>query len=359
MAEMNTCSQTAHEHEMGSRVSDPDGERSGFQHAPPPAILGSSTAAQAMRDFVRQWADATSARILLTGESGTGKDLVARHLHHRSPRRQAPFVAVNCAGIPSSLAESELFGYQKGAFTGATSSRRGYFELAHGGTLFLDEVAELAPAIQAKLLRVIQDFLVFRVGAQSPVRVDVRIIAATNKNLEQEVGEGRFREDLYSRLRTLEYRLPAVRERIEDVEELAAHFLAEAFKRNGRPPRQLSAAALECLKSYSWPRNVRELEQEMERASIVAQGLDIALGDLDPRIHGVIRSRVSGDPVALEVLRILAALHQVGGSVTAAARKLGVHRTTLWRRMKELGIKKDFALSPPPNLAWLFRSNDQ
>jgi|SRR5882672_529808 len=308
----------------------------------PVPILGSTLEAEKMREFVRRFAPAFTAKILLTGESGTGKDLLARHLHYRSSRRAGPFVPVNCASITTTLAESELFGHLKGAFTGADRNKRGYFELAHGGTLFLDEIAELAPSIQAKLLRGIQQSAIFRVGGEEPILVDVRIIAATHRNLEVEIAKGRFREDLYSRLRTLEFRAPALRERPGDIRELAEVFLRGAAQRHKRGGRRLLDSAVKCLMAYSWPRNIRELEQEMERVTLTGDQEDITKDELDPRISAPSMKNGSSAPAAADVDAILIALHRVDGKLEAAASTLGMHRTTLWRKMREFGISKDF-----------------
>src|SRR5690606_24575905 len=220
-------------------------------------LVGSSPAMQRVRELIQRAAP-TDARVLITGESGTGKELAAAALHALSPRAAGPFIRVNSAAIPRDLIESEMFGHEKGAFTGATERRRGRFELAHGGTLFLDEVAELRPAAQAKLLRVIESGEIERVGGQEPIPVDVRIIAATNRDLREEMAAGRFRDDLFFRLNVVPIHMPPLRERPEDIPELAAHFMARLRVRHGLTPPVLLPEALELMQGYAWPGHVRE-----------------------------------------------------------------------------------------------------
>lgn len=234
-----------------------------------PPLLGESRAMNELRDELRRIAE-SQGTVLIAGESGTGKEVAARFVHVHSPRRSAPFLAVNCAALTPSLLESELFGHEKGSFTGADRLRKGRFELADGGTLLLDEVSEIPPELQAKLLRVLQERSFERVGSSHPIRVDVRVIATTNRDLQREVDAGRFRRDLYFRLDVLPVAMPALRERLDDVPALAAHFLENVAKREGRPRRRLSDAAAELLRRYAWPGNVRELCNVCERAAVLS-----------------------------------------------------------------------------------------
>src|SRR5690606_24462585 len=251
-------------------------------------LVGSSPAFRAVMDTIRQAAP-SNATILLLGESGTGKELVARAIHELSPRHAAPFVPIDCASIPESLLESELFGHEAGAFTGATRRKEGRFERADGGTLFLDEVGEMSPAVQVKLLRAIQEGEFVRVGGTQPVKVDVRIVAATNRDLQQEVREGRFREDLYYRLHVVQVKLPPLRERHGDVPLLAAHFLRRFAEENRREIEGFSPEAMRALEAYSWPGNVRELENAIERAVVLARGSRIELEDLPETVREAVR----------------------------------------------------------------------
>ncbi len=222
----------------------------------------------------------TAASVLITGENGTGKELVARSIHYYSTRRDRPFVAINCAAIPEELIESELFGHEKGAFTGALSQKKGKFDLADGGTLFLDEIADMSLRTQAKILRIIQERTFERVGGTRQVQVDVRIVAATNKTLEDEIRQGRFREDLFYRLNVVPFRVPALRERRGDIPLLVQHFISQFYSREGREPKAFTANALELLKEYSWPGNVRELKNIVERILIMTPGLTITPIDI-------------------------------------------------------------------------------
>jgi two-component system, NtrC family, response regulator HydG len=278
--------------------------------------------------------------VLLTGESGTGKEVVARALHAHSPRRSGPFVAVNCGALPDALLESEMFGHVRGAFTGAVRDRVGRFELAAGGTLFLDEVADLPLPLQVKLLRVLQERSFERVGESRSRRSDARIIAATNVELAREVAAGRFREDLYYRLRVVPIEIPPLRDRREDVEPLTRALLARVASRQGRIVR-LSPSTLRSILSYGWPGNVRELENALEYAVAVSHRETILPEDLPPNVVVVKASEVSsterqeGSP---ERERLLEVLESHRWQREAAARALGISRTTLWRRMREAGI---------------------
>ncbi|HET8724473.1 MAG TPA: sigma-54 dependent transcriptional regulator, partial [Anaeromyxobacteraceae bacterium] len=247
-------------------------------------MVGSAPAFRAALDTLRQVAPA-SATVLLSGESGTGKELAARLLHDQSTRASGPFVPVNCAAIPETILESELFGYERGAFTGAIQRKEGRFQRAHGGTLVLDEVGDMSPAVQAKLLRVLQDGVVERLGGTQPVQVDVRIVAATNRDLAAEVRAGRFREDLFYRLDVVTVRLPPLRERREDVPLLAAAFLRTFAERNGRAVTGFTDAALQALCAHDWPGNVRELQHAVERAVVLCRGGVVDVADLPDAVR--------------------------------------------------------------------------
>jgi len=304
---------------------------------------------RAMEEVVRKirLVAPTSLSVLVTGESGTGKEVVARAIHALSPRRAGPFLPINCAAIPEALLESELFGHEKGAFTGASSSRPGKMEAASGGTLFLDEIGEVPLAVQAKLLRAIEEKEVSRVGGQQVIRVDVRIIAATNRDLAARVAEKAFREDLYYRLNVFQIEVPPLRERREDIPRLAARFLEAAARANASPPRRLSPEALKALLAYRWPGNVRELRNAMEAASVVARGDVIGPQDLPPQIAAAAVAPPSPEPIPLPAPRTLeeierdairAALAACGGNKTRAARVLGIGLRTLHRKVREYGI---------------------
>ena len=253
-------------------------------------MVGSGPAMQRLFELVRRAAP-SEGRVLVTGENGTGKELVARAIHQRSRRSQGPFVKLNCAAVPAELIESELFGHERGAFTGAVAARRGKFELADGGTLFLDEVGDMPAAMQAKLLRVLQEGEFERVGGQQTLRCDVRVVAATNKDLAAEVEAGRFREDLYYRLNVVPVHAPPLREHKEDVPELCTRFLAEACDRNGRRPMQLTPEALLALQSHDWPGNVRELRNLVERLVILCDGPAINAEEVARVLPGARRPR--------------------------------------------------------------------
>jgi DNA-binding NtrC family response regulator len=292
---------------------------------------------------------ATRSTVLLMGESGTGKELAARALHYNSDRAERPFVVIDCAAIPETLQESELFGHTRGAFTGAVAAKRGLFEEAHGGTLLLDEVGDLSAATQAKLLRVLQEGTIRRLGDTRTIQVDVRIIAATNRDLPAEVRAGRFREDLFFRLNVLPLRLPPLRERPEDIPLLTEHFLRHFAAETGRPVRQIAPPALDCLMAYRWPGNVRELEHAIERAVLLSQGETLEVGDLPPAVQGGGGQGVEEAPLSLReaVARLNAdlerglirrALARTGGNRTEAAALLGISRRALLYKLKEYGI---------------------
>ena len=310
-------------------------DRYGLEH-----MVGRSSAFRELLDRVLRVAP-TDATVLVTGESGTGKELVARALHANSRRANKPFVPVNCAAITETLLESELFGHARGAFTGATRARRGLFEEASGGTLFVDEIGEMAPGSQAKLLRAIQEGEIRRVGESVAVHVNVRVIAASNRNLKEAVAEKRFREDLFYRLNVVPLRIPPLRERREDIPLLAHHFL-EAYAARSGERKTLSPAALQKLVDYPWPGNVRELENMIEQTAALTS--HAVLSDADIHLEGP-ASHAPGAPQTLaeavelaERRAIEAALGRSGGDLTRVARELAVSSTTLWRKMKRLNM---------------------
>jgi two-component system, NtrC family, nitrogen regulation response regulator NtrX len=312
----------------------------------------------------------SEGRVLITGENGTGKELVARALHRHSRRAAGPFVRVNCAAVPTELIESELFGHERGAFTGATAVRRGKFELADGGTLFLDEVGDMAPAMQAKLLRVLQENEFERVGGSETLRVDVRVLAATNRDLDAEVTAGRFREDLFYRLAVVQLRAPPLRERREDLPELIASFLAEACRRNGRRPLRLAPEAVALLAAHDYPGNVRELKNLVERLTILCDGPEVSGSEArallpPPRASASTPTTVEAPatpppamaepspaipPVGSKPFRelvddaereiILRTLAFTRDNVTEAARLLDLERGHFYKKMKALGLRR-------------------
>jgi DNA-binding NtrC family response regulator len=315
-------------------------------------LVGSSGVMQKVRQILSRVA-ASEGRVLLTGESGTGKEVAARMVHRLSPRAGGPFITVNCAAIPGELFESELFGHEKGAFTGASKSRPGKFELAHRGTLFLDEIGDMPLPMQAKLLRVLETGEVERVGAAAPRRIDVRVVAATNRDLERNAKRGEFREDLFHRLNVVPVRLPALSERMEDFPELVEHLLERLSQTHGRRARSLSTEALAALAARAWPGNVRELKNALERLVILAPDGPIGTGDvaafLPPSAApsnpagiarggtGPLRDRVRD----FERQTIEDTLEANGGNVTATARALGLERSHLYKKMKEVGVTRD------------------
>jgi two-component system nitrogen regulation response regulator NtrX len=282
--------------------------------------------------------------VLLEGESGTGKELLAAHIHAESPFASGPFVKVNCAAIPTELIESELFGHEKGAFTGATAARRGKFELADGGTLFLDEVGDLHASSQAKLLRVLQEGEFHRVGGEQPIRVTVRVISATNRDLGEMVQQQKFREDLYYRLCVVPVRMPSLRERREDVRPLAEYFLCEFCTRNNFKPKQFAAPAFEALEDYSWPGNIRELRNTVERMAILTRGDMLEAESVPVEIRIARSSSPKGNlreaKESAEREHILRALEESKWNVSSAARVLGMERTNLHKRIRALGLAR-------------------
>jgi two-component system nitrogen regulation response regulator NtrX len=308
-------------------------------------LIGDSAAMVRLREQIGMAAP-TNGRVLISGENGTGKELVARQIHALSHRRAAPFVEVNCAAIPEELIESELFGHTKGSFTGAVADRRGKFEAANGGTLFLDEVGDMSVKTQAKVLRALQEQIVEPVGGQSSVRVDVRVIAATNKDLAEEIRSGRFREDLFFRLNVIPIFVPPLRTRGEDAIRLAEHFVAEFSGEYGRRTKRLSPEAVAVVKAYPWPGNVRELRNVIERLMIMVPGE--VIGALDLTFLEIPDRPVSTSPAnvaplyeardAWEREYILSALSVFDGNISRAADALGVERSNLYRKMRGLGI---------------------
>jgi two-component system nitrogen regulation response regulator NtrX len=286
----------------------------------------------------------SDAGVLLTGESGTGKELLAEHIHRESPFASRPFVKVNCAAIPTELIESELFGHEKGAFTGAAALRRGKFELADGGSIFLDEVGDLHEASQAKLLRVLQDGEFQRLGGEQSIRVTVRVISATNRRLDELIADGKFRQDLFYRLSVVPIRVPALRERREDVRDLAAYFLAEFCARNNFKPKTMDDDVLPVLERYDWPGNVRELRNAVERMAILTPGNHITSDSIPLEIRLPPTSQptgLHGVRDAAERERIVEALEQTNWNVSGAARILGVERTNLHKRIRALGLSRE------------------
>src|SRR6185503_3738032 len=304
-------------------------------------IVGESIPVKALRKQIAIVAP-TNSRVLIYGESGTGKELVSRNIHFMSSRANAPFVEVNCAAIPEELIESELFGHTKGSFTGASDSKKGKFELADGGTLFLDEIGDMSMKTQAKVLRAVEEQSFQPIGAPASVRVDVRVLAATNKNLNQEIAAGRFREDLFYRLNVIPFFVPPLRERREDIPVLARYFMRVFSAEHGKPPKDFSADAFDLMMDYSWPGNVRELRNEIERLVIMAQNGVIRAGDLSLP-NGAVTSKVSTLHEAraqYEREFILSKLKENNWNISQTARLLGLERSYLYRKMKAYGIEK-------------------
>ena len=310
-----------------------------------PVLSGVSPAVVALRKQILQAAP-TDARVLITGPNGSGKEVVAWLVHHHSRRADGPFVAVNCAAIPSELIESELFGHLKGAFTGAVESKRGKFELADGGTLFLDEIGDMSPLTQAKVLRVLQESSFTRVGGSQEVRVDVRVIAATNKDLEEEIAAGRFREDLFFRLNVIPLRVPPVAERREDVPLLVDAFIRQFARRDGMPPKRVSAAAMAKLQAADWSGNVREIRNVVERLVVMVPDDEIQPDHLDLR-PGVTRLALPTELLPLKEARarfergyIEQVVEACGGNMSQAAKVLGLERSHLYRKLRALGVRE-------------------
>ena len=309
-------------------------------------MIGKSRKMVELFDLLAQVAP-TDATVLILGESGTGKELVANALHHNSPRASQPFIKVSCAALPETLLESELFGHEKGAFTGAVARKEGRFWAAHRGSIFLDEVGEMSSATQTKLLRVLQEREFEPLGSTRTLKVDVRIVAATHENLEKEVREGRFREDLFYRLNVVPVSIPPLRERKEDLPSLAVHFLALYREKNQKEVKDISPKAMDLLVRYEWPGNIRELENCIERAVIVARGEMIIPADLPPQIQALSRGKEENQGILFpsglslqdaERALILKTLEDTGGNRSRAADILGINRRTLQIKLKEYGI---------------------
>jgi two-component system, NtrC family, nitrogen regulation response regulator NtrX len=316
-------------------------------------MVGRSFAVRALLDRIEKVAP-TDARVLITGENGTGKELVARAIHRLSARADAQFVEVNCAAIPSELIESELFGHMKGSFTGAHADRAGKFEQATGGTLFLDEIGDMSLAAQAKALRALQEGIITRVGGEKPIRVDVRVIAATNKALDDEIASGRFREDLYHRLNVVPIHVPPLRERREDVPMLVHHFARKAVEEQRLPAREFSAGALELLARLDWSGNVRELRNTVERLLILGRGGDITESDVERLVGGArsgdaLSSEMLGAPTFSEFKEraerayILAKLRDHDWNVSETARSVEMPRSNLYKKIEKYGLVREEA----------------
>jgi Nif-specific regulatory protein len=318
----------------------------------PSNIIGNSKAMHEVYDQIAQVCK-SQATVLLRGESGTGKELVAHAVHYNSLRAEKPFIKVNLAALPETLVESELFGHEKGAFTGALATRQGRFELAHGGTIFLDEIGDLSPATQVKLLRVLQEREFERVGGNAPIKIDVRVITATNRDLEQMIQQGKFRQDLYYRLNVFTIRLPALRERKADILLLSDHFAAKYAKLNGRSVRRISTPAIDMLMSYHWPGNVRELENCIERAVLVSEDEVIHGYHLPPTLQTAEASgtvprgplQASLDNVERELL--VEALKTARGNMARAAQALGISERVIGLRVRKHGIQPKRFSAPP------------
>jgi nitrogen regulation protein NR(I) len=343
--------------DLGAETSEPGRYR----------LIGQSAPMSEVYQVIEKVAD-TPSTVLITGESGTGKELIARALHENSSRANKPFIRVNCAAIPRDLIESELFGYEKGAFTGAVTSKPGRFELAHDGTLFLDEIGEIPVNMQVKLLRAIQEQEFERVGGIKTIEVDVRLVAATNRDLQEEIRQGRFREDLYYRLNVVQVRLPPLRERTSDIPLLVDHFIRHFRGKLKKDVRGVTDAAMERLLSHPWPGNIRELENVIERCTLFCDEERIDVGDLPPEMRVMSPTPAPSSPDARapsdapeamdrpppglkEAVReatsriereiIVRALKQTGGNVTHTARLLKISRKSLQTKMKELGLRED------------------
>jgi two-component system nitrogen regulation response regulator NtrX len=317
----------------------------------PYEIIGDSGAMRALVDKIKK-VGATPARVLITGENGTGKELVARALHKHSPRARKTFIEVNCAAIPGELIESELFGHMKGSFTGATADRAGKFEQANGGTLFLDEIGDMSLAAQAKVLRVLQVNVITRIGGARSIYVDVRVIAATNKNVEAEIAAGRFREDLYYRLNVVPIHVPSLREHREDIPALVSYFIAVLTEREGIVPRRMAESAMEKLKSFDWPGNVRELRNTVERLLILASGPEITSRDVE-RLAG---ARAADDTGlgnltqcrtfeefkdAAERAYLLGKLREFDWNVSETARAVEMPRSNLYKKIERYALTRE------------------
>ncbi|MBZ0158021.1 MAG: sigma-54 dependent transcriptional regulator [Alphaproteobacteria bacterium] len=311
-------------------------------------IIGKSHAIQEICGVIQRVAE-TDANILITGESGTGKEMVAKAIHERSVRRAGPFVTIDCAALPENLLESELFGYEKGSFTGATSNRQGLFEIAHGGTLFLDEIGEIPLTMQAKLLRSVQERQVKRIGSNSLIQIDVRILSATNRDLRKCVQEKTFREDLFYRLNVIHIKVPPLRERTGDIPVVASHFLSKFAELNNKNVTGISSDAMEVLENYSWPGNVRELQNVIERAVVLSDSDRINITDLPREIYMIPSLPTSTDNLeyreakemwlsAFERTYLKTLLKITAGNISKAALRAGIDRKTIHRLIKRYGL---------------------
>ncbi len=312
-------------------------------------VLGAAPTLERVLKQARAVAD-TSATVLITGENGTGKEVLARAIHDESARAEQPFIAVSCAALPETLIESELFGHERGAFTNATQAKKGRFELADGGTLFLDEIGELSAAVQVKLLRVLQERAFERLGSTKTISVDIRLIAASNRDLDAEVAAGRFRQDLFYRLNVVPLVLPPLRERRDDIPLLAAHFAAKAAEKHGRAQPEIPTALHEALQEYGWPGNVRELENVIERLVVLTSGPRLSTEHLPEKMQRAVLPETDATTAADTTLegavthlrcRLLqSALQQEGGNKAAAAKRLGISRSYLHRLLSELDVQE-------------------
>ena len=323
--------------ELRTRIA---GLREGFEN-----IIGDDQGLLAVLQVVKKVAP-TDSSVLINGESGTGKELIAEAIHFNSPRKSKPFVPINCGALPKDLQESELFGYVKGAFTGAQTNKKGLFEEANGGTIFLDELGEMELPLQVKLLRFLQDHKIFRIGDAKPILVDVRIICATNKDLKKLIAEKRFREDLYYRVNVISLLLPPLRDRKEDIPLLAQFFCNQFSERFGRPECRLSSEALGQLMNYAWPGNIRELQNVLERSVILAEGSVIGSEHFpkdfeEPTVN--LQEILGNQPTLDELERryILETLRATHGNKVLTCERLGISNTTLWRKLKEYGVAQE------------------
>lgn len=322
-------------------------------------MVGTSPAIRTVLDLVRKVAK-TEMPVLITGETGTGKELTAQAIHDRSLRQHGPFVPINCGAIPETLLESELFGHERGAFTGAIQQKKGRLEAAGGGTVFLDEVGDLLPALQVKLLRFLQDGTFERVGGHETLHVDARVIAATNVDLKAAIDKNLFREDLYYRLGVLHFHLPPLRERGEDTLLIAMVFLKRAVTTYRKPIRGYTPQAIEALRAYSWPGNVRELSNRIRRAVVMAEGMDITPHDLG-LVHEELQPvdsldslRTAHRRIEMELLVKAISLHR--GNLTRMARDLEVSRSTLYRKLRTYGLEKFVSAAAPPSFSSKIKS---
>ncbi len=319
------------------------GLREGFE-----SIIGNDPKLLEVLSVVKKVAD-TDSSVLILGESGTGKELIAEALHTNSSRRSKPFVPINCGALPKDLQESELFGYVKGAFTGAQVNKKGLFEEANGGTIFLDELGEMELSMQVKLLRFLQDHKIYRIGDSKPILADVRVICATNKDIRKLIAEKKFREDLYYRVNVISLPLPALRERKSDIPQLVEYFIEKFSKRFGRPQKRVSSETMTELQSYEWPGNIRELQNVLERSVILSDGSEISSDhfpkDLtEPRVNvfGLMQEQPTLDE--LEKRYILETLKACRSNKVLTCERLGISTTTLWRKLKQYGVEQEGAL---------------